>query len=764
METLDGIYGHVDAIRAAVAAEVGALEHGRATLGEERRLLEEERRLFEAEKHAFREHVERGGGRAAAPPPAPGDVVELNVGGTAYTTTLKTLCSDPASGLAQLFADPGRLPLDGDGRYFLDAAGPPFEYVLRFLRGEKFFVRRSDPLLVDVYALARRLGLARFVNVLEQVFRDAKEATPAPAPANPAGVPTISDRSVAPVRTQSPATPSELRHPDAFPQDAVHHHHSQAHSPLPAFYEHPYHPHHLQQQHQHEQMHLHAQRSGNIRSPSCPPPSVGVPSQQEPSGLAALARRSKTPDAAAAGGASTSQFTAQSYAFGPAGSSLANQGQGQPAPPHATPTLSHHLSHHHTTPSHASAASSHRHPLAHTPPLLSVSQHDVTVPAERRSHAQQQLSVPAGGELSPHTSACGERGIAAGSSHPPQGSVRAYEEAASGGLPSQPHVGQRSAPTQSLGSAPAHVAAPASMGGTTSQPLGSVHASVGGGAFSSQQLGSVPAIPLGSAPVHITAPGGAMSSQPLGSAPVHASVGGSAVSFQPPGSVPGHSAGGSGIPSQPLGSVPVNMMAPASMGDAVASQPLGFVHASVGGGAVSSRLPLGSVPAHMGSAVGSAAPSSSQPLGSVPVHMMAPASTGSAALSHGLESARDRQQQPPPRRQAGAVSNGAGDAGMAGSGDTWPAAGAARGALAAPASFRSYASSAAASSVQEEAQLSGVAASLQPSLERALQRQRDKGLAQRGATELDVVRREESGVQAVDSWERHWRDDLHKNR
>lgn len=62
------------------------------------------------------------------------DVVELNVGGVSYTTSLETLVSQPDSQLAAMFT--GREPVtkDSKGRYFLDRDGVLFRYVLDFLR------------------------------------------------------------------------------------------------------------------------------------------------------------------------------------------------------------------------------------------------------------------------------------------------------------------------------------------------------------------------------------------------------------------------------------------------------------------------------------------------------------------------------------------------------------------------------------------------------------------------------------------------------
>lgn len=63
------------------------------------------------------------------------DVVELNVGGVFYTTTLDTLTRDHDSKLAAMFlskSEPAKK--DSKGRFFLDRDGVLFRYVLDFLR------------------------------------------------------------------------------------------------------------------------------------------------------------------------------------------------------------------------------------------------------------------------------------------------------------------------------------------------------------------------------------------------------------------------------------------------------------------------------------------------------------------------------------------------------------------------------------------------------------------------------------------------------
>lgn len=61
-------------------------------------------------------------------------VIELNVGGVLYTTTLVTLIKQPDTQLYALFTGRETIQRDTKGRYFLDSDGVLFRYVLDYLR------------------------------------------------------------------------------------------------------------------------------------------------------------------------------------------------------------------------------------------------------------------------------------------------------------------------------------------------------------------------------------------------------------------------------------------------------------------------------------------------------------------------------------------------------------------------------------------------------------------------------------------------------
>ncbi|XP_055710626.1 BTB/POZ domain-containing protein KCTD12 [Phlebotomus papatasi] len=62
-------------------------------------------------------------------------LLELNVGGVHYSTSLKTLRADEDSRLAEIFTgSAGDVEKDAKGRYFLDRDGVLFRYILDYLR------------------------------------------------------------------------------------------------------------------------------------------------------------------------------------------------------------------------------------------------------------------------------------------------------------------------------------------------------------------------------------------------------------------------------------------------------------------------------------------------------------------------------------------------------------------------------------------------------------------------------------------------------
>lgn len=87
------------------------------------------------------------------------NIVELNVGGVFYTTTLSTLTSEVDSNLSAIFSEKLKLKKDAKGKYFLDRDGVLFRYVLDFLRNQALVLpegfRERDRLVqeADFYGL-----------------------------------------------------------------------------------------------------------------------------------------------------------------------------------------------------------------------------------------------------------------------------------------------------------------------------------------------------------------------------------------------------------------------------------------------------------------------------------------------------------------------------------------------------------------------------------------------------------------------------------
>lgn len=67
------------------------------------------------------------------------EIVELNVGGVFYTTSISTLTKEPDSLLGQIFEGESNTKLvkDSKGKYFIDRDGVLFRYILDFLRNQK---------------------------------------------------------------------------------------------------------------------------------------------------------------------------------------------------------------------------------------------------------------------------------------------------------------------------------------------------------------------------------------------------------------------------------------------------------------------------------------------------------------------------------------------------------------------------------------------------------------------------------------------------
>lgn len=89
-------------------------------------------------------------------------VVQINVGGHLYTTSLSTLRKYPNSKLAGLFSGQPKLPTDGEGRFFIDRDGCHFRAILEFLRSDllpKEDIKEVGSPYGDLYHCFTRFGM-----------------------------------------------------------------------------------------------------------------------------------------------------------------------------------------------------------------------------------------------------------------------------------------------------------------------------------------------------------------------------------------------------------------------------------------------------------------------------------------------------------------------------------------------------------------------------------------------------------------------------
>ncbi|XP_003203608.1 BTB/POZ domain-containing protein KCTD14 [Meleagris gallopavo] len=96
-------------------------------------------------------------------------IVELNVGGEMYTTTLSTLKKHPGSKLAEMFTSQHKLRTDSKGRIFIDRPGTYFKYILEYLRSNQV----PTQCIQDVYKEALFYDIEPLIKQLEdspQIF------------------------------------------------------------------------------------------------------------------------------------------------------------------------------------------------------------------------------------------------------------------------------------------------------------------------------------------------------------------------------------------------------------------------------------------------------------------------------------------------------------------------------------------------------------------------------------------------------------------
>ncbi|XP_006882993.1 PREDICTED: BTB/POZ domain-containing protein KCTD14 [Elephantulus edwardii] len=96
-------------------------------------------------------------------PPTISPVVELNVGGEFYTTTVSTLRKLPGSKLAEMFSSSAKACMDSEGRFFIDRPGTHFGPILDFLRSGQLPTQH----IPEVYREAQFYEIKPLVKLLE---------------------------------------------------------------------------------------------------------------------------------------------------------------------------------------------------------------------------------------------------------------------------------------------------------------------------------------------------------------------------------------------------------------------------------------------------------------------------------------------------------------------------------------------------------------------------------------------------------------------
>ena len=142
-------------------------------VAKDRHQLEEDRKKCEEEKQKWEEEKTKINKTFVFH----GQVIDLNVGGTRYSTSLSTLTKYPESMLGVMFS--GRHDLEtmkcSDGNFFIDRDGTHFRHVLNYLRDGEEVVDsfpRSVEVLLGFLREAKYYQLDGLVTALESLLRE----------------------------------------------------------------------------------------------------------------------------------------------------------------------------------------------------------------------------------------------------------------------------------------------------------------------------------------------------------------------------------------------------------------------------------------------------------------------------------------------------------------------------------------------------------------------------------------------------------------
>ncbi|CAL4063797.1 unnamed protein product [Meganyctiphanes norvegica] len=125
-------------------------------------------------------------------------IIELNVGGVFYTTTLTTLVKEQDSLLGDMFSGKSKQPVlrDSKGKFFIDRDGVLFRYVLDYLRNQKLVLPENFSENDRLKNEAEYYDLPDMVESLNSFALARKEKDEVPAPLVPVGTPLPKQREM----------------------------------------------------------------------------------------------------------------------------------------------------------------------------------------------------------------------------------------------------------------------------------------------------------------------------------------------------------------------------------------------------------------------------------------------------------------------------------------------------------------------------------------------------------------------------------------
>ena len=105
-------------------------------------------------------------------------ILNLNIGGFVYTTTLNTITRDPNSMLRRMFSGRQKVAKDSKGNYFIDRDGALFRYVLNFLRSCELCLPQSFDEFEQLSVEADFYQVGDLIKALQVLREDRRKNKP----------------------------------------------------------------------------------------------------------------------------------------------------------------------------------------------------------------------------------------------------------------------------------------------------------------------------------------------------------------------------------------------------------------------------------------------------------------------------------------------------------------------------------------------------------------------------------------------------------